>query len=218
MEFSRELSAMVARTPDGESRAWPVVHTIQVDGVCDEVIAPALDIPLEVAAAAENAALRIASELGVTGVMAVELFETPGRGRRLPDQRARHAPAQHRALDPGRLGDEPVRAAPPGHPEPAARRHGLAGPRRRDEELPRRRQPGPVFRLPGRPRQRTGREGALLRQGRPAGPEDRPRQPRRDLSRRRRLRPATGHHRGRHHPERPGAMPARRTATSEENA
>ena len=80
VEFSRELSALVARTPDGEARAWPVVHTVQVDGVCDEVIAPALDIPVEVAAAAEDAALRIASELGVTGVLAVELFETPGTG------------------------------------------------------------------------------------------------------------------------------------------
>ncbi len=80
VEFSRELSALVARTPDGEARAWPVVHTIQVDGVCDEVIAPALHIPIEVAAAAEEAALRIAHELDVTGVMAVELFETPGSG------------------------------------------------------------------------------------------------------------------------------------------
>lgn len=80
VEFTRELSALVARTPDGEARAWPVVHTIQVDGVCDEVIAPALDIPVEVAAAAEDAALRIAGELGVTGVLAVELFETPGSG------------------------------------------------------------------------------------------------------------------------------------------
>ncbi|MET4590014.1 5-(carboxyamino)imidazole ribonucleotide synthase [Arthrobacter sp. 754] len=80
VDFSRELSALVARTPSGESRAWPVVHTIQVDGVCDEVIAPALAIPVEVAAAAEDAALRIAGELGVTGVMAVELFETPGSG------------------------------------------------------------------------------------------------------------------------------------------
>lgn len=80
VEFTRELSALVARTPDGEARAWPVVHTIQVDGVCDEVIAPALDIPVEVAAAAEDAALRIAAELGVTGVLAVELFETPGSG------------------------------------------------------------------------------------------------------------------------------------------
>ncbi|TLM74262.1 5-(carboxyamino)imidazole ribonucleotide synthase [Pseudarthrobacter sp. NamB4] len=80
VDFTRELSALVARTPDGEARAWPVVHTIQVDGVCDEVIAPALDIPVEVAAAAEDAALRIAGELGVTGVLAVELFETPGTG------------------------------------------------------------------------------------------------------------------------------------------
>jgi 5-(carboxyamino)imidazole ribonucleotide synthase len=80
VEFSRELSALVARTPDGASRAWPVVHTIQVDGVCDEVIAPAQNISVEVAAAAEEAALRIANELGVTGVMAVEMFETPGSG------------------------------------------------------------------------------------------------------------------------------------------
>lgn len=80
VDFSRELSALVARTPDGEARAWPVAESIQVNGVCDEVIAPAPGIPLEVAAAAEDAALRIAAELGVTGVMAAELFETPGSG------------------------------------------------------------------------------------------------------------------------------------------
>ena len=80
VEFTRELSALVARTPDGQSRAWPVVHTIQVHGVCDEVIAPAPGIDPAVAAAAQEAALRIADELGVTGVMAAELFETPGRG------------------------------------------------------------------------------------------------------------------------------------------
>ncbi len=81
VDFSRELSALVARTPDGESRAWPVVQSIQVEGVCDEVIAPAPSLPPEVAAAAEAAALQIAAELGVSGVMAVELFETPGFGR-----------------------------------------------------------------------------------------------------------------------------------------
>lgn len=78
--FSRELSALVARNPSGESRAWPVVHTIQVAGVCDEVIAPAPELDPTVARAAQNAALRIAETLGVTGVMAAELFETPGRG------------------------------------------------------------------------------------------------------------------------------------------
>ena len=78
--FTRELSALVARTPAGESVAWPVVHSIQVNGVCDEVIAPAQDLAPETASAAADAALRIAAELGVTGVMAAELFETPGRG------------------------------------------------------------------------------------------------------------------------------------------
>ncbi|MBB2995945.1 5-(carboxyamino)imidazole ribonucleotide synthase [Paeniglutamicibacter cryotolerans] len=78
--FTRELSAMVGRTPSGEARGWDVVHTIQVDGVCDEVIAPAQDLDPEVAAAASAAALRIAEAFGVTGVMAAELFETPGLG------------------------------------------------------------------------------------------------------------------------------------------
>lgn len=77
--FSRELSALVARTPSGDAKAWPVAESIQVDGVCDEVIAPAPGIPAEVALQAQTAALKIADDLGVTGVMAAELFETPGR-------------------------------------------------------------------------------------------------------------------------------------------
>ncbi|GAA4656912.1 5-(carboxyamino)imidazole ribonucleotide synthase [Arthrobacter cryoconiti] len=80
VDFSRELSALVARTPSGEARAWPVAESRQVAGVCDEVIAPAPGISDEVAARAQQAALKIATELGVTGVMAAELFETPGRG------------------------------------------------------------------------------------------------------------------------------------------
>lgn len=78
--FSRELSAMVARRPSGEAAAWPVVESIQVDGVCDEVIAPAQDLDPEIAERAQHTALRLAKELGVTGAMAVELFETPGEG------------------------------------------------------------------------------------------------------------------------------------------
>ena len=78
--FARELSALVARAPSGEVRAWPVVESIQVDGVCDEVLAPAPALLPEVAAAAADTARTIATELGVTGVMAAELFETPGRG------------------------------------------------------------------------------------------------------------------------------------------
>lgn len=78
--FSRELSALVARTPSGEVRSWPVVESIQVDGVCDEVLAPAPGLPDEIAEAAAEAARTLATELGVTGVMAAELFEVPGRG------------------------------------------------------------------------------------------------------------------------------------------
>ncbi len=78
--FTHELSALVARSPSGEARAWPVVQSIQVNGVCDEVLAPAPDLGDAVSAAARAAALRIADELDVTGVMAVEMFETPGSG------------------------------------------------------------------------------------------------------------------------------------------
>ncbi len=78
--FSRELSVLVARRPSGDAVTWPVVESIQVDSVCNEVLAPAPDLPDEVADAVTSAALRLAERLGVTGVMAVELFETPGVG------------------------------------------------------------------------------------------------------------------------------------------
>ncbi|MCG2901868.1 ATP-grasp domain-containing protein, partial [Escherichia coli] len=54
--FTRELSALVARTPSGEVRSWPVVESIQVDGVCDEVLAPAPGLDPDLAQAAEQAA------------------------------------------------------------------------------------------------------------------------------------------------------------------
>ncbi len=80
VEFSRELSALVARRPSGQIAAWEVAESIQVNSVCDEVIVPAPGLPEETAKAASDAARRIAEELDVTGVMAAELFETPGRG------------------------------------------------------------------------------------------------------------------------------------------
>jgi 5-(carboxyamino)imidazole ribonucleotide synthase len=73
----RELAADVARSPFGQGAVWPVVETVQRDGICVEVIAPAPGLDEERAEQAQALALRIASELGVTGVLAVELFETP---------------------------------------------------------------------------------------------------------------------------------------------
>jgi 5-(carboxyamino)imidazole ribonucleotide synthase len=72
----RELAADVARSPFGQGAVWPVVETVQRDGICVQVIAPAPALSTERAEAAQALALRIAGELGVTGVLAVELFET----------------------------------------------------------------------------------------------------------------------------------------------
>ncbi|MDF8262988.1 5-(carboxyamino)imidazole ribonucleotide synthase [Luteipulveratus flavus] len=73
--FTRELAVLVARSPSGQAAVWPVVETVQTDGICTEVLAPAPDLPADLAAEVTEAALRIAGELGVTGVMAVELFQ-----------------------------------------------------------------------------------------------------------------------------------------------
>ncbi|MEW1958984.1 5-(carboxyamino)imidazole ribonucleotide synthase [Kineococcus sp. NPDC059986] len=73
--FTRELAALVARSPSGQAAAWPVVETVQRDGVCHEVTAPAPDLDDDLAAELTDVALRIAGGLGVTGVLAVEVFE-----------------------------------------------------------------------------------------------------------------------------------------------
>ncbi|WP_396897939.1 5-(carboxyamino)imidazole ribonucleotide synthase [Mycolicibacterium sp.] len=72
----RELAALVARSPFGQGAAWPVVETVQRDGICVEVYAPAPDLSDELGSAAAELGLRLAAELGVVGVLAVELFET----------------------------------------------------------------------------------------------------------------------------------------------
>ncbi|SER56401.1 5-(carboxyamino)imidazole ribonucleotide synthase [Mycobacterium sp. 88mf] len=72
----RELAALVARSPFGQGAAWPVVETVQRDGICVEVYAPAPGLSDELGSAAQELGLRVANELGVVGVLAVELFET----------------------------------------------------------------------------------------------------------------------------------------------
>src|SRR3954451_15266579 len=66
----------VARSPFGQGAAWPVVETVQENGICVEVIAPAQDLDDDLAETAQALALKIANDLEVTGVLAVELFET----------------------------------------------------------------------------------------------------------------------------------------------
>jgi 5-(carboxyamino)imidazole ribonucleotide synthase len=76
VEFRRELAQLVARRPSGEVVAWPLVETVQRDGVCAEVIAPAPGGSGRLAELAEQIAVTVAAEVDVTGVLAVELFET----------------------------------------------------------------------------------------------------------------------------------------------
>ncbi|TFB91017.1 5-(carboxyamino)imidazole ribonucleotide synthase [Cryobacterium sp. HLT2-28] len=76
VEFRRELAQQVARRPSGEVAVWPVVETVQKDGVCAEVIAPAPLSEGRLAELAAEIAVRVADGIGVTGMLAVELFET----------------------------------------------------------------------------------------------------------------------------------------------
>jgi 5-(carboxyamino)imidazole ribonucleotide synthase len=71
----RELAVQVARSPFGQVAAYPVVETVQRDGICVEVLAPAPGLPEELAVAAQQLAIDLATALGVVGLLAVELFE-----------------------------------------------------------------------------------------------------------------------------------------------
>jgi 5-(carboxyamino)imidazole ribonucleotide synthase len=76
VSMRRELAALVARSPFGQGAAWPVVETVQRDGICVQVVAPAPLLTEDSATAAQQLALGLAAHLGVVGVLAVELFET----------------------------------------------------------------------------------------------------------------------------------------------
>jgi 5-(carboxyamino)imidazole ribonucleotide synthase len=76
VNFTRELAQLSARSPSGEFRAWPVVETRQKNGVCSEVLAPAPNLSNQLAENAKQIAQLISSSLGVTGNLAVEMFET----------------------------------------------------------------------------------------------------------------------------------------------
>lgn len=76
--FVRELSAQVARRPGGQSITYPVVQSVQRDGVCYEVVAPAPGLDETSQQRIQQLAAAIAEDLDVVGMLAVELFETAG--------------------------------------------------------------------------------------------------------------------------------------------
>lgn len=79
--FTRELAVLVARRPGGEVRTWPVVESLQQDGVCAEVVAPAPGLDRRTEVLALEVAVRVAEGLDVVGVLAVEMFEVERPGQ-----------------------------------------------------------------------------------------------------------------------------------------
>lgn len=75
VDFVRELAQLSARRSSGEFKAWPLVETIQENGVCSVVLAPAPAASQTTLAKTAEIARQVAEALGVTGVLAVEMFE-----------------------------------------------------------------------------------------------------------------------------------------------
>ena len=124
VDLVRELAVQVARRPSGETRTWPLVETVQQDGICVEVIAPAPEVDPALAAEAQAIATRIATELGVVGVLAVELFLTPD-GLVINELAMRPHNSGHWSMDGARTSqfEQHLRAVldwPLGDPSPVA--------------------------------------------------------------------------------------------------
>jgi 5-(carboxyamino)imidazole ribonucleotide synthase len=121
VSFARELAQLSARNSDGQWASWPLVETIQKNGVCAEVLAPAQGADF---AEAATMARTIAEGLDVTGVLAVELFETQD-GRLLVNELAmRPHNSGHFSTEGSKTGqfEQHVRAAlnmPLGSTDPA---------------------------------------------------------------------------------------------------
>ncbi len=128
--FERELAALAARSPQGQAAVYPVVQTVQRDGVCHEVLVPAPGLPPGRASQAQRLALSLASELDVTGLLAVELFETPG-GLLVNELAMRPHNSGHWTIEGARTSqfEQHLRAVldlPLGDPRPAAPRAVMA--------------------------------------------------------------------------------------------
>jgi len=78
INFDAEIAVMVARSPHGQATSWTPTETVQVDGICTMTISPATSISSDVAESAQRLALEVANEVGVVGVMAIEMFVKGG--------------------------------------------------------------------------------------------------------------------------------------------
>jgi 5-(carboxyamino)imidazole ribonucleotide synthase len=74
IEFDYEIAVMVARSPHGQATTWAPTQTVQKDGICVMTISPAPQLSAALSEKGQKLALDIAAEVGVVGVMAVEMF------------------------------------------------------------------------------------------------------------------------------------------------
>ncbi|GAA4235539.1 5-(carboxyamino)imidazole ribonucleotide synthase [Actinomadura meridiana] len=123
--FTRELAALVARSPYGQGAAYPIVETVQEGGICTEVISPAPGLSKDTAVEAQHLALTVAAELDVVGLLAVELFETE-RGLIVNELAMRPHNSGHWTIEGARTSqfEQHLRAVldlPLGSTEPTAR-------------------------------------------------------------------------------------------------
>ncbi len=75
--FDMELAVIVARRPGGEAVTYDPVATVQVDGQCRQVVAPA-GVSEGLVGQAQTIGTRVAEALDVVGLVAVELFVVAG--------------------------------------------------------------------------------------------------------------------------------------------
>ena len=100
--FERELAVLVARSPSGHGAAYPVVQTIQRDGICHEVVVPAPGLPEDLAKDLIRLGLGLARDLDVIGLLSVELFQTRPRGFMVNELAMRPHNSGHWTIDGAR--------------------------------------------------------------------------------------------------------------------
>lgn len=98
VDFTCEVSVIVARRPDGAMRAFPVVENRHKNGILDRTIAPAA-VPDATAAEAQRVACTLAEALGVEGLLAVEMFVTPTGGVLVNEMAPRPHNSGHWTMD-----------------------------------------------------------------------------------------------------------------------
>jgi 5-(carboxyamino)imidazole ribonucleotide synthase len=75
VDFTREISVVLARARDGSIAAYPAVENRHRNHILSETIAPAAISPA-LTIEAERIAVAIATDLDYVGVLAIEMFET----------------------------------------------------------------------------------------------------------------------------------------------